>query len=190
MHQLLSSNRRPSTARKPRNLHFPFPSFSFSLPFSLRIVFPFPSVFFSSFLLFFPFCFCFCFSHFLIAFPFHFLLSLCTFSSFFGAHHISDQRRKFPPLFLKPNVWLSIFHLYSLFLYFLFMISSPTWLHVSHGIHFPHMANCEPFLQCQVSLSWGAKWHSLTLPCVIRQPTPRKREIPTTSESNKIRRGS
>ena len=41
-------------------------------------------------------------------------------------------------------MWPSIF---LLFLYFLFMTSSPTWLHVSHGIHFPHMTNCEPFFQ-------------------------------------------
>ena len=27
------------------------------------------------------------------------------------------------------------------------MTSSPTWFHVSHEIHFPHMANCEPSFQ-------------------------------------------
>ena len=32
-------------------------------------------------------------------------------------------------------------------------------------------------------------WHPLTLPCVIRPPCFEKREISTTSESNKIRRG-
>ena len=53
----------------------------------------------------------------------------------------------------------------------------PMWLNVSHS-----------FL-CQVSHTWGAMWHPLNSSCVIRHPRLEKREIPTTSESNEIRRG-
>ena len=117
---------------------FPFSSFSFSSLFSLRILF----FLFLFFFPFFPFCFSILFS-FLLSFSpflFHFL-------SLFGTYHSFGQRRKFPPLFLKPFVWPSNFPLYSLYHYFLFMTSSTTWLNVSHGIPFPHMAHCEPFFQ-------------------------------------------
>ena len=137
---------RPSESREILPFPFllsPFPSFSLYEPFSFYFLFAF--LFFFSFLISFP--------------------------PPFGAHHSFGQMRKFPPYFLKPNVWPLIF---PLFLLFLFMTSSPTWLNVSHGIPFPHMAHCEPFFQCQVSISWGAMWHPLTLPCVIRHPTPRK----------------
>ena len=99
---------------------------------------------------------------------------LVIFSPFFGATTHSVKRRKFPPHFLKSHVWPSIFHLYSLFLYFLFMTSSTTWLHVSHGIHFPHLLIVSLSFLCQVSLFYGAMWNPPTLPCVIRHPTPRK----------------
>ena len=123
----------------------------------------------------FPFCFSFPFSH----FSSHFLFSFGHFLSLFGATTHSVKRRKFPPHFLKSHVWPSIFHIYSLFLYSLFMISSTTWLHVSNEIHFPHMANCESFFQVDnmafpsVTLL-GCHVASPTLPCVIRHPTPRK----------------
>ena len=144
---------RPSESREIFPFTFllsPFPSFSLYEPFSFFF-------FLSSFPLF-PFCFSilFLFSH-LISLSFSLLI--CHFFSLLGAHHSFGQRRKFPPLFLKSIVWLSIFHPYFLISLFPFMTSSPTWLNVSHGIHFPHMANCDPFFQCQVSLSWGAKWH-------------------------------
>ena len=78
------------------------------------------------------------------------------------------------------------------FFYFiiLFMTSYSTWLNMSHGIMPPMWLN--------VSHSFYAKCHTLEVPCGIPLPchvssdTPRleKREIPTTSESNEIRRGS
>ena len=99
---------RPSESREIFLFPFLLSPFPF---FSLYGLFSF--LFLSSFL--FPFCFSFLFliSHLISPFIFtsfsplslHFLL-------LFGAHHISGQRRKFPPLFLKPNVWLSIFHPY------------------------------------------------------------------------------
>ena len=104
----------------------------------------------------------------------HFLFSFGHFLSLFGATTHSVKRRKFPPHFLKPHVWPSILHLYSLFLYFLFMTSSTTWLHVSHGIHFPHMLIVSLSFLGQVSLFYGAMWHPSTLSFVIRHPTPRK----------------
>ena len=129
------------------------------------------------------------------SFPFsnlssHFLFSFSHFLSLFGATTHSIKRRKFPPHFLTSHVWPSIFHLYSLFLYFLFMTSSTTWLHVSHGIHFPHMLIVSLSFLCQVSLFYGAMWHPQ--PCHVSSDTPRleKREIPTTSKSNEIRCGS
>ena len=87
--------------------------------------------FIPSFLLFFLFLF----SPF--SFSFHFLISFGHFLSLFGATTHSVKRRKFPPHFLKPYWWPSFFHLYSLFLYFLFMTSSTTWLNMGHGIPFP-----------------------------------------------------
>ena len=138
----------------------------------------------SSFLLFlhflstncFPLCSFFFFLSFLFSFLFFFsfLISFGHFLSLFGATTHLVKRRKFPPHFLKPKVWLSLFHPF--FPYFLNPLYDiiTTWLNVSHGIHFPHMANCEPFFQCQVSLSYGAMWHPPTLPCVIRHTTPRK----------------
>ena len=127
---------------------------------------------FLSFLLFYSFLFSpLIFSSF-SPFLFHFL-------SLFEAYHSFGQRRKFPPLFLKPFVWPSNFPLYSLYHYFLFMTSSTTWLNVSHGIPFPHMAYYEPFFQVDhmdlpsVTLL-GCHVASPTLPCVIRHPTPRK----------------
>ena len=111
-------------------------------------------------------CRSFPFSH----FSSHFLFSFGHFLSLFGATTHSVKRRKFPPHFLKSHVWPSIFHLYSLFLYFLFMTSSTTWLHVSHGIHFQHMLIVSLSFLCQVSLFYGAMWHPPTFPCVIRHP--------------------
>ena len=114
---------QPSESRKI----FPFPFILSHFPFlfSLRIAFPF--LFISSFL-FFPLLF-YSFSLFSSHFPFifssfypfslHFLL-------LFGAHHISGQRRKFPPLFLKtkcvtikfPSLFLiSLFPFYDIITY-------------------------------------------------------------------------
>ena len=96
-------------------------------------------------------CRSFPFSH----FSSHFLFSFGHFLSLFGATTHSVKRRKFPPHFLKSHVWPSIFHLYSLFLYFLFydiinhMASCEPW------DSFPTHANCEPFLFVpSVTLLW------------------------------------
>ena len=76
------------------------------------------------------------------------------------------------------------------------MTSYPTWLNMSHGIMSPMWFNVShSFLVDHMPL---AKCHTLRVPCGIPLPchvsfdTPRleKREIPTTSKSNKIRRGS
>ena len=129
-----------------------------------------PHVFFS-FVLFLPFAF-------LFFFPFLFSSSII-FSSFspfslhfsppFWSNHSFGQKEEISSPFPQTKgvaiTFPSLFPLYDII---------TTWLNVSHGIHFPHMANCEPFFQCQVSLSYGAMWHPLTLQCVIRHPTPRK----------------
>ena len=53
------------------------------------------------------------------------------------------------------------------FFIFFFLTSSTTWLHVSHGIHFPHMLIVSLSFLCQVSLFYGAMWHPSTFSCVI-----------------------
>ena len=93
----------------------------FSLSLSLLSPFPFSlfSFFFSPSLLFFPFFFSifFLFSHLIsLSFSPHFLLSLCISLPIGWALTVWVKRRKFPSPFLKPNLWLSIFHPYSLFL--------------------------------------------------------------------------
>ena len=146
----------------PGNLPFPFPPFSFSFLFSLRTVFLFVPFFLSflSFLLFYSFSIF--SSHFYFIFSSHLPISV----PFWSIPLIRSKEEISSPF---PQVKCVALNFPSLFLIslFLFMTSSPTWLNMSHRIHFPHMANCEPFLQCQVSLSWGAMWHPLTLPCVI-----------------------
>ena len=81
----------------------PFPPFPLYEPFPFLFLFSFP---------FFHFCFSILFS-FLISFSPHFLLSFGHFLSLFGATTHSVKRRKFPPHFLNPFVWLSIFHPFS-----------------------------------------------------------------------------
>ena len=122
---------------------FLFSSFSFSLPFSLRTVFFFfLFFFFFSFPSFLSFLLFFSFSHF-ISFPFHFLPH---FLSHLDGHCRMVQEKEIP--FSLPQSKCMAIIIPSLFLIslFLFMTSSTTWLNMSHGIHFPHMANCEPFL--------------------------------------------
>ena len=72
-----------------------------------------------------------------------------------------------------------------------FITSSLTWLNVSHGIHATHVAQCESFL-FMPSVTLFEVPCGIPLPCHVSSDTPRleKREIPTTSESNEIRRGS
>ena len=170
---------------KARNLPFPFPSFSFSSIFSLRTVSPFVPHFLSflSFLLFYSFLF----SHLIFS---SFSPFLWSFSLPFWSNHSFGQKEEISSPF--PQTKGVAINFPSLFPYFLNPLYDiiTTWLNVSHGIHFPHMVNCEPFSQCQVSLSYGAMWHPQ--PCHVSSDTPRleKREIPTSSESNEIRRGS
>ena len=167
----------------------PFP------PFSLYGFFPF-----FSFLPFLPF---FSFFSFLISFPFHFssfsLLLFVIFSPFLEKALIRSNEAissSFPLPICVANTFPFFFFLY-LYDIITHMAScepwnffSHTWLIVSHGIHALHVAQCEPSL-------FNAKCHSLEVPCGISIPchvssdTPRleKREIPTTSEFNEIRRG-
>ena len=159
---------RTSTARKPGNLPFPFPSFSFSFLFSLRTVSLFVPLFvsFLSFLLFYSFLF----SHLIFS---SFSPFLWSFSLPFWSNHSFGQKEEISSPFAQTKGVAITFP--SLFPYYLNPLYDiiTTWLNVSHGIHFPHMANCESFFQCQVSLSYGAMWHPPTLPCVIRH-LPRK----------------
>ena len=121
-----------STARNPGKSSFSLSSFSFFFLFSLRNVFLFSlfSFLFPSFLLFFPF------SLFSSHFPFispHFLFSFLSFSLPFWRKHSFGLRRQFPPPFLYPFVWPTLFHFS--FSYFL----NPFY----DIIH--HMASCEPW---------------------------------------------
>ena len=168
------SNFSPRTV-EPRPLEsreiflFPFLLSPFP-PFSLYERFPFLFLFFlsfPSFLLFYSFLF----SHLIFS---SFSPFLWSFSLPFWSNHSFGQKEEISSPFPQTKDVAITFP--SLFPYFLNPLydTITTWLNVSHGIHFPHMANCEPFFQCQVSLSYGAMWHPLTLPCVIRHPTPRK----------------
>ena len=142
----------------------------FSFSFSLCLVF--------SFVLFFLFLF-FSFSLFSSHFPFispHFLFSFWSFSHPFWSHHTSGQREEIASPFPEIKGVALPFHIS--FSYFL-MTSSPhgfiwpwnsfshTWLIVSHSFKWTTWL-------CQVSLFYGAMWHLLSLPCVIRHPTSRK----------------
>ena len=127
----------------------------------------------------------FLFSHLIFSSFSHFLWS---FSLPFWSNHSFGQKEEISSPFPQTKGVAITFP--SLFPYFLNPLYDiiTTWLNVSHGIHFPHMANCEPFFQCQVSLSYGAMWHPQ--PCHVSSDIPRleKCEIPTTSEFNEIRR--
>ena len=145
----------------------PFPSFS------LYGFFPF---FFLLSFLFLPFCFSilFLFSHLIsLSLSLHFLFSLFISLFQFGEHLPSGQRRKLPPHFLKPKVWLSLFHIFLLFHNSPFMTSCTQVVHCEPWDSFPHMANCEPFIQvdhmalpsvtflgCHVASPYLAKCHS------------------------------
>ena len=170
----------------------------------LDIFFFFPSpprflflCFIPSFFAFLSFPFLVSFSHhFFSSFLFLFLFHFSPFSPFslyfsppFRALTVWVKRRKFPPLL--PQAKCVAFPFSFLFFYFiiLFMTSYTTWLNLSHEIMPPIWLN--------VSHSFYAKCHTLEVPCGIPNPChvssdiPRleKREIPTTSESNEIRRG-
>ena len=157
--------------------YFPFSS-------SLRLVF--------SFVLFFLLLF-FSFSLFSSHFPFispHFLFSLFISLLQFGEHFTFGQRRKLPPHFLKPKVWLSFFHIFLFISLFPFMTSCTQVVHCEPWDSFPHMANCEPFF-FMPSVTLFEVPSGISSPCHVSSDTPRleKREIPTISESNEIRRG-
>ena len=133
--------RRPPETREI--LPLPFPPFSFSSLFSLRTVSLFSL--FSLFSFLFAFLFIFLISHFtFLPFSPHFLFSFLSFSIPFGRNHSFGQRRKLPPNFLKLKVWLSLFHIYSLFYNSLFMTSFTQVVHREPWDSFPHMAHCEP----------------------------------------------
>ena len=130
---------RPSESREI----LPFPFLLSHFPFfSLYALFSF--LFLSSFFFSFLFAFLFFFSL-LILFPFHFLLSLCIFSSFLEHTTHPVKGGNFLPFSSNHLCGHQFSFFFFYFLFPFFMTSSPTWLHVSHGIHFPHMANCEPF---------------------------------------------
>ena len=120
---------------------FPFSSFSFSF-LSPYEFFSFLFVFFFSFSSFLSFSF----SHFSSHSPFNFSpFSFCTFSSFL--EHTTHQVQKGNFLPISSNQMCG--PQFSIFIpYFIIPLYDiiTTWLNMSHGIHFPHMANCEPFL--------------------------------------------
>ena len=150
------------TVRKPRNLPFPFPSFSFSLLFSLRIVFLFVPFFLSfSFLLFFLSSL-FLLISFSIISSLHFLFSLGIFSSFLSIPLIRSKEEISSPF---PYAICVVHTFPSLFPYFFISFYDITimWLIVSHTF------KCTTWI-CQVSLSWGAMWHPLDL--AMCHPTP------------------
>ena len=95
---------------------------------------PFPS---SSLRFPFLFAFLFLYSHFSSHFAFTFSsisLLLWSFFSPFLEKSSFGQWEEIASSFPQTKVWLSLFHIsFS----YLFMTSSPTWLHVSHGIPFP-----------------------------------------------------
>ena len=122
---------------------------------------------FLSFLLFFPF------SHFSshLSFTFSsFSLLLWSFSLPFWSNHSFGQNEEISSPF--PLTICVAINFPSLFPYFLnpFYDIITTWLNVSHGIHFPHMANCEPFLfMPSVTLLWC---HVASPNLDICHPTP------------------
>ena len=138
--------------------------------------------FIPSFLLFFLFLFLFHFpiipsSHFSFFFSFIFSpfppFSL-NFSPPFWSIDRMGQKRKFPPLLPQSKCVAFHFPIFIPYFFISFMTSYPTWLNMSHGIMPPMWLNVSHSFLCQVSHTWGAMWHPLTLPCVIRHPTPRK----------------
>ena len=131
---------------------------------SLRILF---------FLLFLPFCFSFFFSFLLSHFPFifsSFSLLLWSFSLPFWSNHSFGQKEEISSPF--PLTICVAINFPSLFPYFLnhFYDIITTWLNVSHGIHFPHMTNCEPCLfMPSVTLLWC---HVASPNLAMCHPTP------------------
>ena len=93
-----------------------------------------------------PFSFLFFFL-FLISFPFHFSsfsLLFLLISHPFWSHHTSGQREEIASPF--PQVkGVALPFSYFFFLFLNDIIT--TWLHMGHGILFPHMAHCEPLFQ-------------------------------------------
>ena len=142
-----SLSKRKITKCKP--LHLPFFSFTrFSY-------FHFPSstnyfCSFISFLLFFLFLFS---SHFPIFSSSHFssFFSLLFFFLSLRGAYGQKEEVSFP----LPQAKCVAFHFnsFSFIPYSSFMISYPTWLYMSHGIHATHVAQCEPFLFMQMSHS-------------------------------------
>ena len=127
-----------------------------------------PSTF--SFPLSIPFCFSFFFSFLLSHFPFifsSFSLLLWSFSLPFLSNHSFGQNEEiFSPFPLTICVAINFPSLFPYFLNHFYDIIT-TWLNMGHGIQFPHMANCEPFLfmpsvtllRCHVSSPYLAMWH-------------------------------
>ena len=138
-----------------------------------------------------PFAFLFFFS-FLISFPFHFSsFSLFTFHfspPIWRTLHIRSKEEIASPFPQTKGVALT-FPYFSLISLFSFMTSCTQVVHCEPWDSFPHMANCEPFL-FMPSVTLFEVPCGISSPCHVSSDTPRleKREIPTTSESNEIRR--
>ena len=122
MHQLLYSDRQTLTTRKPRNLPFTFPSFSFSFLFPLSVYELLSSTnSFSSFFLLFPF-----------------FASLFFSFSFLSSRFLSTKSFSFPFCFsflLYEHFFLSPF-LFSFLLFFLFFFLSLFLISFSHHFFF------------------------------------------------------
>ena len=157
----------------------------FSFSSSLRLVF--------SFVLFFLLLF-FSFSLFSSHFPFispHFLFSLFSFHfspPIWRTLHIRSKEEIASPFPQTKGVALT-FPYFSLISLFPFMTSCTQVVHCEPWDSFPHMANCESFL-FMPSVTLFEVPCGISSPCHVSSDTPRleKREIPTTSESNEIRR--
>ena len=128
--------------------------------FSLHVFFSFIPSFFLFFL------FLFSPSHFPFIFS-SFSLLLWSFSLPFWSNHSFGQKEENSSPF--PLTICVAINFSSLFPYFLnpFYDIITTWLNMSHGIQFPHMANCESFLfmpsvtllRCHVASPYLATWH-------------------------------
>ena len=155
--------------------------------------------FFSNTFCFLPFCFSFfffSFSHFSshpLSFSPHFLPIFSFLFGFLSSFWSINRMRQKEEVSSPPSSSQMSGYPFSIFFFYfiipLFMTSSLTWLNMSHGI-ISHT-------WLIVSHSFNATCHSLGVPggipnpCHVAFDIPRleKREIPTTSESNEIRRG-
>ena len=130
--------------------------------------FPFGFCFIPS-LISFPICFSF-FSHF--SFFFSSFLPIFSFLSSFLNHYTYETKmRKFPPHILQAKMcgYPFSFH-FLLFRYLFFMTSCTQVAHCEPWDHATHVAQCEPFLLCQVSHL--LRCHVASPHLAICHPTP------------------